>query len=55
MTFENEVLNLSQIMIPPVTSNVMSSKAIETKESGRPEKEDSEKSDKTLANSESMS
>lgn len=77
--FENEVLHLSSIMIPPLMSSTMSGEdvldrdnnqsnktssgttaqkeqvSIETKESGRPEKEDSEKSDKTIQNRESMS
>lgn len=71
--FENEVLKLHEIMIPPLMSSTMSSedvlgrranseqnktqKAIgsDEKASGRPEKEDSEKSDKTIANKESMS
>jgi hypothetical protein len=70
--FENEVLELNKIMIPPLMSSTMSSedvlgkkddsetsktqKAIEGEEktSGRPEKEDPEKSDKTIANKESM-
>lgn len=80
LDFENEVLHLAEIMIPPASSNVMSSKNLgnnnqssnsknqkeqtttsktsvktEEKSSGRPEKEDSEKSDKTIANRESMS
>lgn len=75
--FENEVLHLSEIMIPPLMSSTMNSEDIlgkktsssdnknqntvsgkstaETKEAGRPEKDDSEKSDKTIANKESMS
>ena len=71
--FENEVLKLHEIMIPPLMSSTMSSedvlgrtdnsnttksqKAIEGDEKsvGRPEKDDSEKSDKTIANKESMS
>ena len=70
--FENEVLKLHEIMIPPLMSSTMSSedilgrmgnsntsktqKTIEGKETeaGRPEKNDAEKSDKTLANLESM-
>ena len=70
--FENEVLKLHEIMIPPLMSSTMSSedvlgrmgnsntnktqKAIdgEEKSAGRPEKDDSEKSDKTIANKESM-
>ena len=70
--FENEVLKLHEIMIPPLMSSTMSSqdvlgrranseqaktqKSIESNEktSGRPEKEDTQKSDKTIANKESM-
>ena len=70
--FENEVLKLHEIMIPPLMSSTMSSqdvlgrransdqaktqKAIggNEKTAGRPEKEDAEKSDKTIANKESM-
>ena len=65
--FENEVLHLSEIMIPPMMSSTMSGKNIgsgnktaggtdqgKTQKSdgntGRPEKPDSEKSDKTIAN-----
>ncbi len=72
--FENEVLKLHEIMIPPMLSSTMNSdvvlgkignsegnktqKAIEGEEKssgGRPEKEDNQKSDKTIANKESMS
>ena len=70
--FENEILKLHEIMIPPLMSSTMSSedvlgrransnqnksqKAIEGEEktAGRPQKEDAEKSDKTIANKESM-
>lgn len=73
--FENEVLHLSDIMIPPMSSNTLSGKNLnmggnnqnnssnsqnkqtittEKKEAGRPEKADSEKSDKTIQNRESM-
>ena len=73
-TFENEVLHLAEIMIPPMSSNTMSGKDLgnnnqSTKTNsqnkqvsstnntgaGRPEKEDSQKSDKTIANKESAS
>lgn len=71
ITFENNVLHLSDIMIPPLMSSTMSSADVlgnrnqtttqknqnstgETKEVGRPEKAEGEKSDKTLANNESM-
>lgn len=71
--FENEVLHLSEIMVPPLSSNTMSGKDLTLgqsnqtksnnsqkqqttkKTSGRPEKEDSEKSDKTIANRNAMS
>lgn len=66
--FENDVLDLTTIMIPPLSSNTMSgsdmmnkdknktssSKEEEKSKGGRPEKPDNEKSDKTLANKESM-
>ena len=74
--FENNVLHLSEIMIPPMQSSVMNAESITTlagsnKEHGksatdpseplddegkvgRPEKSDSEKSDKTIANLESQ-
>ena len=77
--FENEVLKLHEIMIPPLMSSTMSSEDVlgrmgnsdqnktqkttegnqkvvgaEEKANGRPEKADSEKSDKTIANRESM-
>ena len=81
--FENEVLNLNSLMLPPLSSNTMSAEDLialgvtsgvnpdktatktnekttttttkttepqEKKETGRPAKADSEKSDKTLAN-----
>lgn len=67
-TFENNILHLADIMIPPMSSNTMSSKnlnltnqgknqvaqAESDKKAGRPEKEDTEKSDKTIQNRESM-
>ena len=77
--FENEVLHLSEIMIPPLMSSTLSSQDIlgkdnssktqktqnisgtkkadpaESKAAGRPEKADSEKSEKTIQNKESMS
>lgn len=73
MAFENEVLHLADIMIPPMSSNTMSGKDLDnnkqstqdktqnkqtnnnSEEAGRPEKEDSQKSDKTVANRESQS
>ena len=80
--FENKVLHLSEIMIPPLMSSTMNPESVlggngktdtsktlksseggktqqgtiqETKEAGRPEKEDSQKSEKTIQNRESMS
>lgn len=64
--FENEILGLSEIMIPPQMSSTISRDDILNKktstssssssgETGRPEKSDDEKSEKTIANKESMS
>ena len=79
--FENEILKMAEMMIPPISSNTMSAETIlgssnksttsqkqsstssssstttQTSENevGRPEKADSEKSEKTIANKESMS
>lgn len=71
ITFENEFLNLSEIMIPPMSSNTLSSSDLLDKKSktstnktqtstedskgGRPEKSDDQKSEKTIQNRESMS
>ena len=65
--FENEILHLSQIMIPPLMSSTMNAETLgavnqanesgtgKSKEgAGRPEKSDGEKSEKTAANLESM-
>lgn len=74
--FENEILDLPSLMIPPIMSSTLSGAEIlarkdqrngvknqnntetiissEEKTAGRPEKSDSEKSDKTIANRESM-
>ena len=74
--FENEVLKLTEIMIPPLMSSTMSSEdvlgtkkqetssssgnkakvaaAADSKEAGRPEKPDDQKSEKTIQNKESM-
>lgn len=51
--FENEILNLSSLMIPPLMSSSIGSEDIialkgESKESGRPELPDDQKSDKTI-------
>lgn len=67
--FENEILNLPELMIPPLMSSTMSGQDIlgtknqskqtnsqnGTEGSGRPEKSDDEKSEKTIQNKESMS
>lgn len=61
--FETQVLDLVSLFIPPLTSNTMNSDALkkakgdnssEEKKPGRKEKADNEKSDKTIANKESM-
>lgn len=70
--FENEILKLSELMIPPLLSSTLSGQdVLDTKgqtntsnsqgnmntsenDVGRPEKEDNQKSDKTLANKEAM-
>lgn len=56
--FENDVLDLVNIFIPPMSSNTTSSKDILNRSgdgnTGRPEKPEGEKSDKTLANEQSM-
>lgn len=70
LTFENDILDLSQIMIPAQSSATMSSKDLdkinetksnknqksidEEKKAGRNELPDDEKSDKTLANREAL-
>ena len=66
--FENEILHLPEIMIPPLMSSTMSSTDLLGKsdksttsnnqtntEVGRPEKPDDQKSEKTILNKESMS
>ena len=63
--FENEILKLHEIMIPPLVSSVMNSDAVLGKDNnsssdnnqettGRKEKSNEEKSDKTIANREAM-
>ena len=66
--FENSILELSSIMIPPMMSSTIGSEDIQTlsqkgkkisdggtqKEAGRPEKEQTELTDKTIANREAM-
>lgn len=66
--FENQVLKLYNILIPPLNTNVMNGDTLinlgvgdkqtsdgEEKEAGRPEKPDEEKTEKTIKNKESMS
>lgn len=58
--FENDILDLVTVFVPPMTSNTMNAESLEKvagdkKESGRPEKSDDEKSEKTIQNKESMS
>ena len=58
MTFENDVLGLAEKLVPPMTSNTMSGKAVTTdsnNKGGRPKKEDEDKATKTLQNEESQS
>ena len=60
--FETRVLDLSSLFIPPLTSNTMNSDTLKTakggdseeKTPGRKEKPNDEKSEKTIANRESM-
>ena len=67
--FENDILDLVRVFIPPLTSNTMNAEALQNRGTtsgkqsqsssgregaGRPEKEDSQKSDKTIQNKESM-
>lgn len=60
--FENEVLDLVNVFIPPMSSNTTSAKDIQDRNNqinsedkgGRPEKEDDQKSEKTMMNKESM-
>lgn len=58
--FENDILDLVNVFIPPMSSNVMNADVLNrnagtnTNETGRPEKPDDEKSEKTIQNQESM-
>ena len=58
LIFENKTLKLSELMIPPMSSNTMSGKitnnGTNSGQVGRPEKEENKKSDKTILNRESM-
>ena len=58
--FENEILKLTEIFIPPMSSNTMSATSLkkaagEEKKAGRKEKADDQKAEKTIQNKESMS
>lgn len=63
--FENDVLHLAESMVPPMSSNNISKNtniiggdriktSNDSSQSGRPEKDDTEKSDKTIKNRQSM-
>lgn len=60
--FENEILDLANVFIPPMSSNTMNADSLkkttgsggEEKKAGRKEKEDDQKSEKTIQNRESM-
>jgi hypothetical protein len=66
--FENDVLDLVRVFIPPLMSSTMNADALGARKSisgkdatgsgngqvGRPEKDDTEKSEKTLQNRESL-
>lgn len=54
--FENDLLHLEELFVPPMSSNTMSNKNVpkgDEQEAGRPEKPDDQKSDKTIINKES--
>ena len=66
--FENDILDLVELFVPPLTSNTMNAEALglrrqssrsnerpksDDSSAGRPQKDDSEKSDKTIKNLES--
>lgn len=55
--FENEILDLNSLFVPPAMSSTMSPGKTPTteKSTGRPELPDDEKSDKTIKNKEAMS
>lgn len=54
LMFENKTLKLSEVMIPPMSSNTMSNKNLGNSGAGRPEKQEGQRSDKTLLNREAM-
>ena len=58
--FENDILDLVTVFVPPMTSNTMNADSLRqvadgNKSAGRPEKEDDEKTEKTIQNKESQS
>ena len=64
--FENDILDLVRVFVPPLTSNTMNAEALQnrgqtsgkmgqTVQQGRPQKEQNEQSDKTIANKQSAS
>lgn len=64
--FENDILDLVRVFVPPLTSNTMNAEALQQRSAagnrktqsgegaGRPEKDDSEKTEKTIQNLQSM-
>lgn len=59
--FENDILDLVNVFIPPMMSSTMNGETVQNlknggngKEAGRPEKADDQKSEKTIANKESQ-
>ena len=66
--FENDILDLVRVFVPPLTSNTMNAEALQQRSAagnrkqvegngqgaGRPEKDDNEKSEKTMQNLQSM-
>lgn len=57
--FENDILDLANVFIPPMLSSTMNAEALQNRtknsgEAGRKEKPDDEKSEKTIQNKESM-
>ena len=61
--FENEVLHLSELMLPPMQSSTMNAESLQALgnnntgngKTGRPKKDDDQKSEKTIMNEESKS
>lgn len=60
--FENDILDLVRVFVPPLTSNTMNAEALQQRSAvnrtgegaGRPEKDDAEKTEKTIKNKQSM-